>query len=339
MPLWYSSALDEHKAVRSSAGVFDVSHMGRFHLSGWKAGEVLSSLFSRDPRKMSPGTSGYALACNERGGIDDDLIVYRLSVSRYMVICNASNAETIGRRLDIAAKAARTEIEALRDESVLLAIQGPEASWLLSQVLEMDLEIIPRHECRDFTLEEVPYFFARTGYTGEDGFEVMTDPDTAARVFDKLIEAGVKPCGLAARDSLRLEAALPLHGHEITPETTPWEAGLGWAVDLEHDFTGKAALIAAKGQQKRRLVCLVADEQAILRAGCEVHTEAGKVGEVTSGGFSPVLDRSIALAYLPLDLASIGQALTVELRGRQVACHVVKRPFYKAEPGATGGKS
>jgi aminomethyltransferase len=332
MPLWYAGAIEEHLAVRNRAGVFDISHMGRFRIEGAAAARVLASIFTRDPARLAPGASAYGFACNQTGGIIDDLIVYRLGEAAFAVICNAANAGKIGELLTSTASGRGVQVEDLREQdSVLLAVQGPEAAGSLGSVLSPTLLEIPRRQSREMTLNGTSYFFARTGYTGEDGFEVLTTTAAGDQLLDRLMDS-IKPAGLAARDTLRLEAALALHGADIDETTTPWEAGLGWAVELDHEFTGRDALAAAKDATERRLACLLAEGQGVIRGHCDVYDGDTEVGVVTSGGFSPMLSKSIALAYLPRRLAREGTRLAVDVRGRRLPVRVVKRPFY-SHPG------
>ncbi len=329
MPLWYAGAIEEHLAVREHAGVFDISHMGRFRVAGPDAASALAAAFTRDPARLALNGSIYALACDENGGIVDDLLVYRLGADDYLVICNAANSGAVGAMIDAELERVQASSIDLREgDRVLLAVQGPDAVDAVALLLGDDVHSIGRHACREVTVVGAAYLLCRTGYTGEDGFEVMTSAAAGDRLLASLIEAGVRPTGLAARDSLRLEAALPLHGHDIDTTTTPWEAGLSWAVELDHAFSGRDALARLKDETKRRLACLVADAPGVIRMGCDVFDGESFVGTVTSGGFSPMLNTSIALAYLPRPLAREGRALEVELRGRRIACHTVKRPFY-----------
>jgi aminomethyltransferase len=379
MPLWYSGALEEHMAVRTAAGVFDISHMGRFRVEGAGAAALIAAAFSRDPSRLAPGESHYALCCNESGGIIEDLLVYRLANESFLVICNAANAETVGAALAAASdrlshgqatphapafklgsipdastsspapispspfteRGLGGEVLDIQRQTVLLAIQGPAAVDRIARLLGPEFLDVKRHACIEFERAGHAYFAGRGGYTGEDGFEVMTDAEAGADLWDRLLNSdphplihsasagsSCLPCGLAARDSLRLEAALPLHGHDIDETTSPWEAGLGWAIELDHDFPGRGALDASKPNATRRLACLISDGQGIFRSHQDVYDGHKVVASLTSGGFSPMLKTSIAMAYLPRDLAPEGTALEVDLRGRRVPCHVVKRPFY-----------
>ena len=329
MPLWYGGALREHLAVRQRAGVFDISHMGRFRLEGEAAAGGLAASFSRDPAPLTIGASIYALCCNEQGGIIDDLLIYRLGDVTYLVICNAANADRVGSLLRKTAAGREATITDVQTGSVLLAIQGPEAVERVAGALGGELAGVRRHTCIERVIDGHAYFCARGGYTGEDGFEVMTDAEAGAGLLQRLLaDGGCEACGLAARDSLRLEAALPLHGHDIDESTLAWEAGLGWAVALDHDFRGRDALAATKATAPRRLAYVLSDEQGIFRSEQDVYDGGEVVGKVTSGGFAPMLDHSIAMAYLPRLLARENTPLTIDVRGRRVACHVVKRPFY-----------
>lgn len=329
MPLWYGGAVPEHMAVRQNAGVFDISHMGRFLVEGADAAAMLASLFTRDPGRLEINGSAYAFACNDAGGIIDDLIYYRRDTDSYLVICNASNAGVIGDAIIAAAKGKAARITNLIEVgTVLLAVQGPKAVDIIASIIGEDVKSIARRASGYASTEGRSFFLARTGYTGEDGFEVMASTEEGTWLLQKLIEAGVVPAGLASRDTLRLEAALALHGHEIDESTTPWEAGLSWAVNLEHDFRGKAALIEAKEKTTRRLACIIADGPGIIRGGCDIYQGDDLVGVLASGGHSPMLGKSIGMGYLPRALAREGTELSIELRGRRIPAHTVKRPFY-----------
>ena len=338
MPLWYGGAVGEHLTVRRAAGVFDISHMGRFGVEGKDAAALLSASFSRDAASLAAATSGYGLACNAAGGIIDDLIVYRLDEARFRVICNAANAGRIVALLKASQSGRQAVVEDLLAATLLLAVQGPEAVAAV-EALVPGAAAIGRRGCGEVSFGGATCFFARTGYTGEDGFEIMLEAAAGEALFERLLAAGVTPCGLAARDSLRLEAALPLYGVDMDDATSPWEAGLGWALALEHDFPGRDALVASKAAARRRLTCIVGDGQGVFRSHQFVYHDEEPAGHVTSGGFSPLLKRSIAMAYLPRALAAAGTALTIDIRGRRVAAHTVKRPFYtSSRAGAAPSK-
>jgi aminomethyltransferase len=332
MPLWYGSgAVAEHMAVRRTAGIFDISHMGRFRVAGRDAAVLLSNVVSRNAASLAIRASAYALVCNREGGIIDDLMLYRAAEDSFVVICNASNTGRVTALLRSAVADREAVLVDLQPSTVFLAVQGPEAAAAASRALSRNLLAVPRHGCVEVRLQDKVYFCGRTGYTGEDGFEVVAPDSSGGELFRSLVEAeACNPCGLAARDSLRLEAALPLHGADIDESTNPWQAGLGWAVDLDHEFTGSDALRASSGRSTSRLACIVGDEPGVFRHGQAVYQAQEPISSVTSGGFSPMLNRGIGMAYLPRPNAREGTALVVDVRGRRVACHVVKRPFYRS---------
>jgi aminomethyltransferase len=313
MPVQYSSITDEHRAVRTSAGVFDVSHMGQLELAGGGAHEYLQGRLTNDLDRIDVGQAQYTLLTNEQGGIVDDLIAYRRGDDSYLLIVNASNVET-----DHAALSETRDVSA---EWALLAVQGPEA------LARLGTDVDP------FTFREddvlgVRCLVAGTGYTGERGCELGCDPDDAPTLWDGIVERGVTPCGLGARDTLRLEACYPLHGNDITPERTPIEAGLGWACALDKDFTGVDVLRRQKeAGPAEKLVAFVMDETGIPRQGMAIK----EGGEVTSGSLSPMLNKGIGLGYVRAELAQPETRLTIDVRGRPKAAHVVKKPVYKRE--------
>jgi aminomethyltransferase len=313
MPVQYTSIVAEHRAVRTSAGVFDVSHMGQLALAGEGAHEYLQRRLSNDLDRIGDGDAQYTLLTNDRGGIVDDLIAYRRSEDDYLLVVNASNVEADHAALD--------DAEDVSAEWALLAVQGPEALDRLGTTVE------------PFTFREddvlgVRCLVAGTGYTGERGCELGCTPDDAADLWDAILERGVVPCGLGARDTLRLEVCYPLHGNDISPDRTPIEAGLGWACDLEKDFTGVDVLRRQKKEgPAEKLVAFVMEEKAIPRHGMRV--EEG--GEVTSGSLSPMLDVGIGLAYVLAEHAEPGTKLSIDVRGRPKAARVVKKPIYKRE--------
>jgi aminomethyltransferase len=313
MPVQYSSITEEHRAVRTSAGVFDVSHMGQLELAGDGAHEYLQGRLTNDLDRIGAGQAQYTLLTNEQGGVLDDLIAYRRGDDSYLLIVNASNVET-----DHAALSETRDVSA---EWALLAVQGPEA------LARLGTEVDP------FTFREdevlgVRCLVAGTGYTGERGCELGCDPDDAPALWDAIVARGITPCGLGARDTLRLEACYPLHGNDITPERTPIEAGLGWACALDKDFTGVDVLRRQKEEgPAEKLVAFVMDETGIPRQGMAI--EEG--GEVTSGSLSPMLSKGIGLGYVGADLVQPETKLTIDVRGRPKAAHVVKKPIYKRE--------
>jgi aminomethyltransferase len=313
MPVQYTSIVDEHKAVRTSAGVFDVSHMGQLSLPGPGAHEYLQARLSNDLDRIGEGEAQYTLLTNERGGITDDLIAYRRGEDDYLLVVNASNVEPD--------HAALQETEDVSSQWALLAVQGPEA------LDRLGVEVEP------FTFREgdvlgTRCLIAGTGYTGERGCELGCAPDDAPVLWDAVLARGVVPCGLGARDTLRLEVCYPLHGNDITPDRTPIEAGLGWACALDKEFTGVEVLRRQKEEgPTEKLVAFVMDEKAIPRQGMPI----AQGGEVTSGSLSPMLGLGIGLGYVGSELADPGTGLSVDVRGRPKAAHVVKKPIYRRE--------
>jgi aminomethyltransferase len=331
MPIQYAGIIAEHEAVRTAAGVFDVSHLGRCWIEGPGADEQLRSITTYNVLRMKPGTAHYSLYCNDDGGIDDDVFIYRLVDERWLVVHNAANAETDFARVQAVAGGSAIERTA---ETVMLAVQGPKARDALGRVLGPEVAGFAEHGCGEIAWHGGAVLLARTGYTGEDGAECIATPELAGALWDELVAAGVAPVGLGARDTLRLEAALPLHGHDIDATTNPFEAGLGWAVSLNDGalFSGREALARLKAEPlTRKLGYLSATERAVLRAGYAVTAAGGgaAVATLTSGAFGPTVRKGIGMAYLPPDLCVPGTALAVEIRGKPVPVEVVPRPFYK----------
>ncbi|MCH8007417.1 MAG: glycine cleavage system aminomethyltransferase GcvT [Chloroflexi bacterium] len=332
MPLQYSGIINEHKAVRSRAGVFDVSHMGRLYVTGPGAASALRSVLTYKVDQLAPGEAHYALLCDEDGSILDDLFAYRLEDERFLVVNNAANAD-VGRERIEAILGSDAALDDRQTTTVMLALQGPDARDILAGVLGSRevLDIKPRR-CGEFSYDGSTLFAARTGYTGEDGFELVLPNEPALKLLRQLADAGVTPCGLGARDTLRLEAALPLYGADIDATTTPWEAGLGFAVTLDDgaEFAGRAALTASKeAGLDRKLACLKATGRGIMRAGCPVLHGGQTRASMSSGGFSPMLGISIGMAYLQTGLADVGTELEVDVRGKHLNATVVPRPFYR----------
>lgn len=321
MPVHYTGVIQEHKTVRRDAGVFDVSHMGEIEVEGPRAHELLQTLLSNDLDRIGPGQAQYTLLTNERGGILDDLIAYRLGERRYLLIVNAANREA-----DYAWLKEReipgSDVRDVSDEYALLAVQGPCA------IERLGLPPAPPFTFAEAQIDGVDTMVNRTGYTGEDGCELLCMAEDAVRLWDAVLARGIAPCGLGARDTLRLEVCYPLHGNDITPDTDAISAGLGWTCALDKEFTGAAELrrIAEQGP-KRRLVAFVMEERAVPRHGMAI--EGG--GEVTSGSHSPMLDVGIGMGYVPAALATPGTELTVDVRGKPRRARVVRKPFYKRE--------
>ena len=338
MPLQYEGIVSEHEAVRGGVGVFDVSHLARAWVRGPGAAELLRSVTTFDVTTVPVGKAHYSLYCNEQGGIEDDVFIYHLPDDQWLVIHNAANADADYLRLwRVAGDQASEETP----QTALLAVQGPGAVELLTKVLGAGFAALEARDCAELDWGGVPVLVARTGYTGEDGGECIVGADDAAVFWDALIDGGATPAGLGARDTLRLEAALPLHGNDIDATTHPFESGLGFAVTLDDEvpFTGRDALAKAKAQPRtRRLAHLVAQERGVIRAGYGVHLtdEDGEMlGDplttLTSGAFSPSLRVGIGMAYLPAQLARPGVRLAVDVRGRALPVEVVRRPFYRKQ--------
>ncbi|MCM8554496.1 glycine cleavage system aminomethyltransferase GcvT [Streptomyces sp. STCH 565 A] len=347
MPLRYGSERDEHVAVRTRAGLFDLSHMGEITVTGPQAAELLNFALVGNIGSVKPGRARYTMICREDGGILDDLIVYRLGdteagSSHYMVVANASNAQVVLDALTARAAGFDAEVRDDRDAYALLAVQGPEASGILKGLTDADLDGLKYYAGLPGTVAGVPALIARTGYTGEDGFELFVQPAHAVELWEALTRAGegvgLVPCGLSCRDTLRLEAGMPLYGHELSTALTPFDAGLGRVVKFEKegDFVGRAALAEAASQAEqsppRVLVGLVAEGRRVPRAGYQVVSGGAVVGEVTSGAPSPTLGRPIAMAYVDPAHAAPGTAgIGVDIRGSHEPYEVVALPFYKRQ--------
>ena len=322
IPVQYPQGITaEHNAVRTQCGLFDVSHMGEFEVEGPRATELLQATLSNDLDKIGPGQAQYTLLTNDRGGIIDDLIVYRLEEFRYLLIVNAANREADFSWLK-EREIRGSDVRDASDEYALLAVQGPRA-----------IERLGLPEARQFTFAEgeidgIQCMVNRTGYTGEAGCEILVMAEDGGDLWDHVLERGAVPCGLGARDTLRLEASLPLHGNEITPDTDAISAGLGWCCALDKEFSGAVELreIKARGPE-RKLVSFVLEEKAVPRQGMAI--EGG--GEVTSGTHSPMLDRGIGMGYVPADSAAPDTELAIDVRGKSRRARVVKRPIYKRE--------
>ncbi len=337
MPVQFSGITKEHEAVRSNVGMFDISHMGKFTLQGKNLIAQLSRLVPSDLSRLQPNQAQYSVLLNPEGGIIDDIIFYyqgeENNVQKGIIIVNAATTAKDKAWLLEHLDTKQVEFEDLSTKKVLLAVQGPKATEIVQKFVEEDLTPVKAYGHLNATVLGKPAFLARTGYTGEDGFEVMVEPSVGIELWQKLIEAGVLPCGLGARDTLRLEAAMALYGQDIDDTTTPLEAGLGWLVHLDSkgDFIGREALEQQKAAGvKRKLVRLQMQGRNIARHGYPVLSAGNKVGEITSGTLSPTLGYPIALAYVPTELAKVDNQLEIEIRGKTHPATVVKRPFYKS---------
>ena len=336
MPVQYTGVKDEHVAVRSAAGLFDVSHMGQIEVEGPGAEPLLQSLTTNDVKKMTDGRAQYSILCNEGGTVIDDIIVYRFTPTRYIVVVNASNA---AKDFAWVKKHERPDARVTdrSDDFALIAFQGPKAAGILQGMTDLNLsDIKTYYHMTGEVAGKRNVIVARTGYTGEDGFELFLKPADAPSVWQALLErgknSGVKAAGLGARDTLRLEMKYSLYGHEITEETNPLEAGLGWVVKLDtpDDFVGKAAIADVKKRGlSRRLAGFKMTDRGIPRQGYPI-LAAGKVaGVVTSGTMSPSLDCAIGIGYVPAGEEKIGNRISIDIRGQAREAIVVETPFYK----------
>jgi aminomethyltransferase len=321
MPVQYEGVIEEHRAVRSDAGAFDVSHMGEIHVDGPTAHAFLQEMLSNDLDRLADGEAQYSLLTNEQGGIVDDLIAYRLGHGRYYLVVNASNRTPVYEWLK-EREPRGTEVRDASDEYGLVAVQGPRSLERLGVAEKPAFT----HEMGE--LDGIEVMISRTGYTGELGVELCCADDDTPALWDAVLARGIVPCGLGARDTLRLEVCYPLHGNDITPETDAISAGLGWACRLETGFTGADALRRIKEEgPARRLVPFVMEEKAVPRQGMAI--EGG--GEVTSGTHSPMLDRGIGMGYLPSASAAPDTELTIDVRGKPRRARVVQKPIYRKE--------
>jgi len=339
MPIQYGGILEEHRATRSAAGLFDLSHMGELVVEGPEAGAALAAALITDPPALKVGRAHYSMIVAEDGGIIDDLIVYRLGPEQFMVVANASNAPVVSDALAHRIVGFKAVLDDRSLATGLVAVQGPRSLEILGPLSDVDIDAIHYYGIAEGSVAGVPAMIARTGYTGEDGFEVFADVTRIHEVWDAMFEAGrphgMVPVGLGARDTLRLEAGMPLYGNELDRATNPFEAALGRVVKLAKPgpFIGREALEkVARDGTARRLVGLVLRERGIARHGYPVLVEGAAAGTVTSGTMSPTLGQPIAMAYVPTAHAEIGTMLAVEIRGAPVAAEVVPLPFYK-RPG------
>jgi len=336
MPVQYGSILDEHRSVRERAGLFDLSHMGELLVEGPGAGDALATALVTDPPSLAVGRAHYSMICAPNGGIIDDLIVYRLAEDRFMVVANAANAQVVSEAFGERLRGSRAVLDDQSLATGLVAIQGPRAVDALTPLTDVDLGALRYYGIAEGHVAGIPANVARTGYTGEDGFEVFVETARTGELWDAMLDAvrGVDggPVGLGARDTLRLEAGMPLYGNELDLTTTPYDAGLGRVVKLDkpNDFVGRAALEkAAADGPKRRLVGLTVEGRGIARHGYPVHAGDRRTGVVTSGTQSPTLGMPIAMAYVAPSDAEPGTMVDIEIRDARVPARVVPLPFYK----------
>ncbi len=321
MPVQYEGVIPEHRAVRADCGVFDVSHMGELHVDGPTAQAFLQAMLSNDIDRIADGEAQYTLLINERGGIVDDLIAYRLAHGQFLLVVNASNREVVYEWLK-EREPRGTEVRDASDDYGLLAVQGPRS------LERLGLPDAPSFTHEMGVIDSIEVMVCRTGYTGEKGVELCCAEDDAPALWDAVVARGAVPCGLGARDTLRLEVCYPLHGNDITAETDAISAGLGWACALDTEFTGAGELRRIREEgPARKLVPFVMDDRGVPRQGMTI--EGG--GEVTSGTHSPMLDRGIGMGYVPTASATPDNELVIDVRGKRRRARVVKKPIYRKE--------
>lgn len=337
MPVQYVGVIAEHMAVREAVGVFDVSHMGEFEIRGPDALAFLNWALTNDAAKLRVGRAQYTMLPNDRGGLVDDVYLYRPVDGQYQLVVNASNVAKDWRRLNALAANFDVTLTDRSDETALLAVQGPQAETLLQPLVTASLAAMRKNDVLNTSFQGSPVLLARTGYTGEDGFEVFCNPGAAVEVWRVLLAAGAAPCGLGARDTLRLEAGFPLYGHEFSDDLNPLETPFGFAIKLGKPFVGREAM--RERPLERRLMGLVLDARGVPREGFAVSDQYGEVAVTTSGTLNPTDRRGIALAYLPLNLAHPGVNLNLLIRDAQAPVHVTAPSFRRAmSPGDASSK-
>jgi aminomethyltransferase len=336
MPVQYSGIGEEHKAVRNAVGVFDVSHMGEFFVSGSNALSFLQKITVNDVSKLVPGKAQYSAMCYDHGGIVDDLLVYMLAENAYMIVVNAANIEKDWEWMKSHCPA-NVSFENKSDETALLAIQGPQSLVTIQKLTEVDLSTVPYYHCVRGALAGIEMMISRTGYTGELGFELYFDIQHAEKIWNAVFDAGrefhITPVGLGARDTLRLEMGYCLYGNDIDQTTHPLEAGLGWITKLtKNDFIGKSAIEKAKAEGlKRKLVGVMLTDKAVPRHGYSILVNGSTIGTVTSGTFSPSLEKGIAMGYVESSYSAVGTQVQIDIRGKMAAASVVTVPFLKKD--------
>ena len=344
MPLWYKGIIPEHLAVRNSVGIFDISHMGRVIITGIDSERFLNYVITNDVSVLSPNSAQYSVMCDENGGIIDDFVVYRLETEKFLIVFNASNREKDYNWLVKNAEGFDVKVEEVSDNVAMFAVQGPKAEKSLQKISTEDLSKIGRFKGGHSRLVGVEVFLSRTGYTGEDGFEVfvwnaaLSKPDNAVKLWNTILDAGktfgIEPCGLGARDTLRLEAGMCLYGNDIDENTAPLEARLSFVVKFQKSsFMGKDALLEQKNEGiKRKRVGIRMIESGIPRLRFEIYDDKGeKMGYMTSGTFSPLLKCGIGMAYVKVSQAQKGNTVHVKIRNKLVKGKIVSFPFYDTE--------
>lgn len=341
MPLWYKGIIPEHMAVRKTVGIFDITHMGRTSVTGPDAESFLNYVTTNDVAALTPLSAQYSTMCNAQGGIKDDFVLSRLETEKFLMVYNAANRRKNYNWLISQSKNFKVKIEDISDNVAMFAVQGPKAEETLQKLSGEDLSKIARFKCGWTKLAGTDVFASRTGYTGEDGFEIfvwntpISKPEKAMNVWNNILNAGqkegIEPCGLGARDTLRLEAGMCLYGNDIDENITPLEAGLGFVVKLQKsNFIGKQALQKQKNEGvKKKRVGIRMTEKSIPRPHLEVWKDGKKIGSVTSGTMSPLLKCGIAMAYVQTEHATEGDTVTVKIRDKQVKGEVIKFPFYQ----------
>ncbi len=338
MPVLYNSIVDEHLAVRKAVGLFDISHMGRLEFRGPAAEDFLNQILTNDATKLKAGDIRYSLVCRPDGGILDDVLIYRLC-DRWVLVVNASNREKIVAWINQQSGFRDVDFEDQTHSTAMIAVQGPSSVKLMHRLTGQDLSAMKYYSGQDLQYSGTAGLVSRTGYTGEDGFELTVPAADALRIWQSLMDLGEESCiaaaGLGCRDTLRLEAAMPLYGHELTESIDPLTAGLGFAVRLQKsDFIGKQAILTVqKNQPPQVRIGMVLDGRRIAREETPVMADGRVIGRVTSGTFSPTLQQTIAMAYVDRTYSAPGQEVQVDLRGTQVAARVTSLPFYKRSDG------
>ena len=335
MPVQYSSILDEHRAVRTHAGLFDVSHMGEFKVEGPDALAFLQHLVPNDVSRLAINQALYTQLCLPDGGTIDDLIIYHLADNHYMLVVNAANIDNDFAWVEKQASNFNVQITNQSDTTALLALQGPEAQAILQPLTEVDLSTVRYYHCAPGTVNGINCIISRTGYTGEDGFELYCASADASKLWHELLAAGkghgLLPAGLGARDTLRLEAGYCLYGHELDEQTNPLEANLGWTVKLNKDeFIGHDVLLKVKEQGlRRKLIGIEMVERGVCRGGYAIYEDDQQIGTLTSGAPGPTLSKNIGMGYVVTSHAVVGKTVHIDIRGKRTAAQIVALPFYK----------
>jgi len=344
MPLYFKDIAPEHLAVRNGVGIFDISHMGRIIVTGPDSEPFLNHVITNDVSTLSPNGAQYTVMCTESGGIVDDFVVYRMEKEKFLIVFNAGNREKDHSWFNRNSETFNVSIQNVSDNVAMLAVQGPYAERTLQKVSSEDLSKIGRFKCGSLRLASEDVLVARTGYTGEDGFEIiiwnasLSKPDSAVKVWSAILEAGqshgMETCGLGARDTLRLEAGLCLYGNDIDENTTPLEAGLGFVVKLQkNNFIGKEVLVKQKTEgPKRKRIGIRMTDQGIPRPGFEIYSNMGdKIGRLTSGTFSPLLKRGVGMGYVETSQALEGASVNLNIRGKMAKAEIATFPLYDSE--------